>query len=43
MKLKFLNFNKRAVLHEAVERENIGIINLLLQHKGIDVNIQDEI
>lgn len=39
----FLYFNKRTVLHEAVENENIDIIKLLLEQKEICVDIKDEI
>ena len=42
-KILIFCLNKRTPLHEAVEKENIQIIKLLLQQKGIDVNAEDEI
>ena len=42
--MKFLFFiNKKTALHLAVELESIPIIKLLVDHKGININAENEI
>lgn len=43
IKFYIIYFYERTPLHEAVEKENIEIIKLLLKVKGINVNVKDEI
>lgn len=45
MKLKIILFNEihfvdfyKAAIHVAIEKGNLSIVQLLLSHKGIDVN-----
>lgn len=41
--MKFLVFFDKTALHLAVEKENFDIINILLAHKTIDINVTDNI
>ena len=43
MIFKNIFINKKSPLHLAVEKENYGIIYLLLKHKGIDINVKNEV
>lgn len=43
MKFITLNFHKKTALHIAIAKGNYDIAMLLLQHKGINVNLIDAV